>query len=62
MNEDYKPDYSIDLSIEDIRLLHKCVRTTIAQWPGGDPSEQERLFFLRESLYRIILDYNFYDT
>ena len=60
--EDYLPDYNIEMSIEDIRLLHTCVCTSIANWPGGKPHEQENLFRVRDSLYRIILDYRFHNA
>ena len=62
MNEEYVPDYSIDMSIADIRLLHMSVCTTIANWPGGNPSEQEHLFRVRDDLYRMILDYRFHNN
>jgi len=62
MNEEYVPDYSIDMSIKDIRCLHMCVCQTIAKWPGGDPYEQEHLFRIRDDLYRMILDYRFHNA
>jgi len=52
-------DYRIDLAIKDIYALHDCVLQRIKLWSGGDPEEQEHLFYLRDSLYRIILDYRF---
>ena len=60
--EDYRPDYNIEMSIEDIRLLYTCVCTSIASWPGGKASDQEDLFRVRDSLYRIILDYRFHNA
>ena len=61
MNEEYVPDYTIDMSIADIRCLYVCVCTTIARWPGGDANEQEQLFRIRDDLYRMILDYRFHN-
>ena len=61
MNEEYVPDYSIDMSIADIRCLYACVCTQIARWPGGEAYEQENLFRIRDDLYRMILDYRFHN-
>ena len=60
MNEE--PDYKIDMSIEDIHLLYHCVQETIKNWPGSPArpaQEQEHLWFLRDWLYRMILEYKF---
>ncbi len=62
MNDPNLPDYEISLRIEDIRLLHHSVQETIKFWPGAPArpyEEQEHLWHLRDSLYRIILDYRF---
>ena len=61
MNEEYVPDYTIDMSIADIRTLYTCVCTQIARWPGGEAYEQENLFRIRDDLYRMILDYRFHN-
>jgi hypothetical protein len=62
MEDEYIPDYEIGLKIGDIRLMHHCVKETIRLWPGA-PSrpieEQEHLWYLRDSLYRILLEYQF---
>jgi len=50
------------LTIEDIRLLHHCVLKRIENWEGSParhPMEQEHLWYLRDSLYRMILEYKF---
>ena len=55
-------DYQVQLRIEDIRLLHHCVQKRIETWEGSParhPTEQEHLWFLRDSLYRMILEYKF---
>ena len=60
MNED--PDYIVNLRIDDIRLLYSCVLKRIETWEGSParpPEEQEHLWYMRDSLYRIILDYRF---
>ena len=58
-----EPDYTVNLSIEDIRLLHYYVQETIKYWPGAPArprEEQEHLWFMRDSLCRIMLDYQFH--
>ena len=66
MNEEFEPsqdfDYSVNLTIEDIHLLHHCVLRRIEKWEGSParhPAEQEHLWYLRDSLYRMILEYKF---
>lgn len=52
-------NYFIDLNIADVYLLYSCVCKRIETWPGGDPTEQEHLFELKDRLYRCVLDYKF---
>ena len=65
MNEDDNElefDYQVGLKIEDIHLLHHCVLKRIETWEGSPsrhPTEQEHLWYLRDSLYRMILEYKF---
>ena len=66
MNEEFEPshefDYTVSLTIEDIRLLHHCVLKRIENWEGSParhPMEQQHLWYLRDSLYRMILEYKF---
>ncbi len=61
--EEQYPDYQIDMRIQDIRLLHYCVLKRIEHWEGSPArpaEEQEHLWYMRDSLYRIILDYQFH--
>ena len=55
-------DYQVNLTIEDIKLLYHCVLKRLETWEGS-PSrpaeEQEHLWYLRDSLYRMVLDYTF---
>ena len=53
------PAYTLDLEIEDVHLLYDCVLKRIENWSGGHPLEQEHLWYLRDWLYRIILEYRF---
>ena len=62
MNEDHRFDYQVDLTIEDIRLLNHCVNETLRLWPGAPArpaEEQEHLRYMRDSLFRMIMDYNY---
>jgi len=55
-------DYQVNLTIEDIHLLHHCVKERIRLWEGSParhPNEQEHLWYLRDSLYRMVLEYKF---
>ena len=55
-------DYQIDLTIHDVRLIHYCIEETIKTWPGAPArpfEEQEHLWYMRDSFYRMILDYRF---
>lgn len=58
--DDY--DYQVNLRIEDIRLLQHCVSETIKNWPGSParpPEEQEHLWYMRDTLFKMMMDYNF---
>ena len=60
MNEDY--DYTVHLTIEDIRLLHHCVTKRIENWEGSPArpaDEQEHLWYLRDSMFRMLLEYKY---
>ena len=64
-NHDSEDDdiyYNISLPYEDLRLLYDCVLKTIETWPGHPArpaSEQEHLWYLRDELYKAVLDYRF---
>ena len=62
MEEERRPDYMVNLTIDDVYLLHHCVIEYIKDWPGAPArplEEQEHLWYLRDSLYRMILEYKF---
>ena len=62
INMNKEPDYTVNLTIEDIRLLHHCVIKRLEMWegfPARPAEEQEHLWIMRDSLYRIMLDYKF---
>ena len=54
-----EPDYTIEMSVHDVRILYKSVCVHLDKWPGGCPDEQEHLISMRDCLYRMILEYNF---
>jgi|TARA_Y100000022_G_scaffold153271_1_gene135190 hypothetical protein len=56
MNEEFQADYNVALTAADVNLLHHCIKETIKNWPGGDAVEQEHLIYLRDSMYRMILE------
>ena len=61
-DEDFDPDKTyIELQFgpEDLYLLYKSVSFHVEKWAGGDPQEQERIQYLKNFLYRIVLEYKF---
>ena len=61
-SEDFDPDETyieLQFGSEDLHLLYKSVCVHLDKWPGGHPDEQERLQFLKNFLYRIVLEYKF---
>jgi len=62
--DDFTPDYTVDLSIEQIRLMYDCVNYRIKYWEGSPArpaEEQQKLWKVRDSLYAMILDYTFHE-
>ena len=57
-NEDL-PYIELQFGIDDLRLLYRSVSVHVDKWPGGDAEEQERLQYLKNFLYRIVLEYKF---
>ena len=53
------PYVELQFGIDDLRLLYKSVSVHVDKWPGGDAEEQERLQYLKNFLYRIVLEYQF---
>ena len=53
------PYIELQFGIDDLRLLYRSVSVHVDKWPGGDAEEQERLQYLKNFLYRIVLEYNF---
>ena len=57
-NEDL-PFVELQFGIEDLHLLYKSVAVHYEKWPGGHPDEQERIGYLKNFLYRIILEWKY---
>jgi len=57
-NEDL-PYIELQFGPEDLHLIYKSVSVHLDKWPGGDSEEQERLQYLKNFLYRIVLEYKF---
>ena len=61
-DDDFNEDLSyieLQFGIDDLRLLYRSVSVHVDKWPGGDAEEQERLQYLKNFLYRIVLEYKF---
>lgn len=57
-------DYSVNLSIGDVKLIHHCITERIRLWEGSParpPEEQEHLWKLRDGFYSIILEDTFHN-
>ena len=57
-NEDL-PYIELQFGPEDLHLIYKSVSVHLDKWTGGDPEEQERLQYLKNFLYRIVLEYKY---
>ena len=57
-NEDL-PYIELQFGIDDLHLIYRSVSVHVDKWPGGDAEEQERLQYLKNFLYRIVLEYKF---
>lgn len=51
--------YSIETSIDGIRIIHLGLSLAVKNWAGGDPQEQIELIKMKEIFYRMILEYQF---
>ena len=61
-DEDFDPDgtdIELQFGPEDLYLVYKSVSFHVDKWAGGSPYEQERLHYLKNFLYRIVLEYKF---
>jgi hypothetical protein len=56
MDEDL---YTIETSIEGIRIIHQGLSLALKHWSGGDPQEQIELIAMKNQFYRMILEYQY---
>ena len=53
------PYIELQFGIEDLYMIYDSVKYRYEKWPGGHPEQQARLAYLRDFLYRIVLEYKF---
>jgi len=53
------PYIELQFGIEDLYMIYDSVKYRYDKWPGGHPEEQARLAYLKDFLYRIVLEYKF---
>ena len=61
MNEE-EFDYQVCFKSEDIHLLYHCICKRLENWEGSPARpahEQEHLWYLRDSFYRMVLEDRF---
>jgi hypothetical protein len=56
MDEDL---YTIETSIEGIRIIHQGLSLALKHWSGGDPQEQIELIAMKNHFYKMILEYQY---
>ena len=57
-NEDL-PFVELQFGIEDLYLIYDSVKYRHEKWSGGHPDEQARLEYLKNFLYRIVLEWKY---
>jgi len=61
MNEDEVKGFQVDLTDDDVRTLYYAVMMALDKWPGSPQrpaEEQEKLFDMKDILFRMILEIN----
>lgn len=61
-NEDFNEDLpyiELQFGIDDLYTIYQSVCYRYEKWPGGNPDEQKRLAYLKNFLYRVVLEYKF---
>ena len=62
MNEEHDYEYTMHMTIENVRLMSYCVEQAIKFWPGAPArpyEEQEQLNQLRDQFKRMIFEHSF---
>lgn len=61
-DEDFDEDVpyvELQFGIEDLTMIHDAVKFEYENYSGDDSDRKERLNYMRDFLYRIILEYRF---
>jgi len=61
-NEEFDEDLpyiELQFGIDDLYMIYDSVKYRYEKWPGGHPEEQARLAYLKDFMYRIVLEYKF---
>ena len=53
------PYIELQFGPEDLYLIYDSVKYRFEKWPGGHPDEQKRLEYLKNFLYRIVLEFKY---
>ena len=53
------PYVELQFGIDDLYMIYQSVAFKYEKWPGGHPDEQARLAYLKDFLYRVVLEYKF---
>ena len=62
MNEEHDYEYTMHMTIENVRLMSYCVEQAIKFWPGAPArpyEEQEQLNHMRDQFKRMIFEHSF---
>jgi len=64
-DENFKYDYTMHITIDDVRLMHYSIEQAIKYWPGSPArpqEEQEHMWHIRDQFQRMMLDYSFQNS
>ena len=51
--------FNFEVDGQALHYLSRAMDKYVEKWPGGHPDEQARLHYLKNFLYRIVLEYKF---
>ena len=53
------PYIELQFGSEDVSLIYKSICFHLDKWPGGHAEEQERIKYLKDFFFRVLLEYKF---
>jgi hypothetical protein len=65
MNEEHDYEYTMHMTIENVRLMSYCVEQAIKYWPGAPArplEEQQQLDHMKRQFQRMLLDHQFHNS